>query len=178
MGAAKEYLGSIVNEMFVKKESNVKRFLPSIKNMKIVSFHLDPSTTTEPSRWQLALCFTKRPWSSFNFTSLIKSKLFEFHANFRDYSCWVCHQHTSRGETHQQVRFGSDLLWQISKNSRKKIEKKNLCVLIMLHALLCRDMCDVREVSEATDPPDFCLQSRAFVVNVRTPSVWQLYRRR
>lgn len=61
MGAAKEYLGSIVNEMFVKKESNVKRFLPSIKNMKIVSFHLDPSTTTEPSRWQLALCFTKRP---------------------------------------------------------------------------------------------------------------------
>lgn len=41
----------------------------------------------------------------------------------------------------------------------------------MLHALLCRDMYDVREVSEATDPPDFCLQSRAFVVNVRTPGV-------
>lgn len=36
-GAAKEYLGQVINEMFIKKESNTKRILPSIKNMKIVS---------------------------------------------------------------------------------------------------------------------------------------------
>lgn len=38
MGAAKEYIGQVINEMFiVKKEAATKRFLPSIKNMKIVS---------------------------------------------------------------------------------------------------------------------------------------------
>ena len=37
MGAAKEYIGQVINEMFVKKEATTKRFLPSIKNMKIVS---------------------------------------------------------------------------------------------------------------------------------------------
>lgn len=47
MGAAKEYLGQVINEMFVKKQSDVKRILPSIKNMKIVSFRFDLPTMTE-----------------------------------------------------------------------------------------------------------------------------------
>ncbi|KFB50194.1 hypothetical protein ZHAS_00018260 [Anopheles sinensis] len=34
-GAATEYIGSVINEMFVKKETDTKRFLPSIKNMKV-----------------------------------------------------------------------------------------------------------------------------------------------
>uniref|UniRef100_A0A182P1C9 Calpain n=1 Tax=Anopheles epiroticus TaxID=199890 RepID=A0A182P1C9_9DIPT len=33
--AATEYIGSVINEMFVKKETDTKRFLPSIKNMKV-----------------------------------------------------------------------------------------------------------------------------------------------
>ncbi|CRK97524.1 CLUMA_CG010913, isoform A [Clunio marinus] len=36
MGAAKEFLGNAINEMFVKKHSDVKRILPDIKHMKIV----------------------------------------------------------------------------------------------------------------------------------------------
>ncbi|XP_053659126.1 calpain-A-like [Anopheles marshallii] len=35
--AATEYIGSVINEMFVKKESDTKRFLPSIKNMKVLN---------------------------------------------------------------------------------------------------------------------------------------------
>ncbi|XP_053670171.1 calpain-A-like [Anopheles nili] len=34
--AATEYIGNVINEMFVKKESDTKRFLPSIKNMKVL----------------------------------------------------------------------------------------------------------------------------------------------
>lgn len=37
MGAAKEYIGQAINEMFIKKEAPSKRVLPSIQNMKIVS---------------------------------------------------------------------------------------------------------------------------------------------
>lgn len=38
MGAAKEFIGQAINEMFViKKEAPSKRVLPSIQNMKIVS---------------------------------------------------------------------------------------------------------------------------------------------
>lgn len=36
MGAAKEYIGQAINEMFIKKEAPSKRVLPSIQNMKIV----------------------------------------------------------------------------------------------------------------------------------------------
>ncbi|XP_070491608.1 calpain-A isoform X2 [Chironomus tepperi] len=36
MGAAKEYIGQAINEMFIKKEAPSKRVLPSISNMKIV----------------------------------------------------------------------------------------------------------------------------------------------
>ncbi|GAB0096120.1 hypothetical protein DMENIID0001_115900 [Sergentomyia squamirostris] len=37
-GAAKEYLGQAINEIFVKKEAETKRILPSIKNMKVTRF--------------------------------------------------------------------------------------------------------------------------------------------
>lgn len=37
MGAAKEVVGSVINEIFVKKEAETKRILPSIKNMRVVS---------------------------------------------------------------------------------------------------------------------------------------------
>jgi hypothetical protein len=37
MGAAKEFIGQAINEMFIKKEAPSKRVLPSIQNMKIVS---------------------------------------------------------------------------------------------------------------------------------------------
>lgn len=47
MGAAKEFLGNAIQEMFIKKQSDVKRVLPSIKNMKIVSFLFDPPTMTK-----------------------------------------------------------------------------------------------------------------------------------
>lgn len=40
MGAAKEFIGQAINEMFIKKEAPNKRVLPSISNMKIVSFSL------------------------------------------------------------------------------------------------------------------------------------------
>lgn len=35
--AAKDVVGNVINEIFVKKESETKRFLPSIKNMRVVS---------------------------------------------------------------------------------------------------------------------------------------------
>lgn len=39
MGAAKEFIGNAIQEMFVvKKHSDAKRILPSIQHMKIVSF--------------------------------------------------------------------------------------------------------------------------------------------
>lgn len=37
VGAAKEVVGSVINEIFIKKESDTKRVLPSIKNMRVVS---------------------------------------------------------------------------------------------------------------------------------------------
>jgi calpain, invertebrate len=40
MGAAKEFIGQAINEMFIKKEATTKRVLPSIANMKIVSLSL------------------------------------------------------------------------------------------------------------------------------------------
>ncbi|XP_046809455.1 calpain-A isoform X2 [Lucilia cuprina] len=36
MGAAKEVMGSVINEIFIKKEAETKRILPSIKNMKVL----------------------------------------------------------------------------------------------------------------------------------------------
>ncbi|EDW01887.1 GH20200 [Drosophila grimshawi] len=36
MGAAKDVVGSVINEIFVKKESETKRILPSIKNMRVL----------------------------------------------------------------------------------------------------------------------------------------------
>jgi hypothetical protein len=47
MGAAKEFLGNAIQEMFVKKQSDVKRILPSIKNMKVVSVRFDPPTMSK-----------------------------------------------------------------------------------------------------------------------------------
>uniref|UniRef100_A0A1A9WAE2 Calpain catalytic domain-containing protein n=1 Tax=Glossina brevipalpis TaxID=37001 RepID=A0A1A9WAE2_9MUSC len=36
MGAAKEIVGSVINEVFIKKEAETKRVLPSIKNMRVL----------------------------------------------------------------------------------------------------------------------------------------------
>ncbi|XP_065366680.1 calpain-A isoform X1 [Calliphora vicina] len=36
MGAAKDVMGSVINEIFIKKEAETKRILPSIKNMKVL----------------------------------------------------------------------------------------------------------------------------------------------
>lgn len=37
--AAKQYLGNMINEMlFVKKDADVSRNLPTLRNMKVVSF--------------------------------------------------------------------------------------------------------------------------------------------
>lgn len=36
MGAAKDVMGSVINEIFIKKEAETKRILPSIKNMRVV----------------------------------------------------------------------------------------------------------------------------------------------
>jgi calpain len=44
-GAAKEFIGNAIQEMFVKKQTDVKRVLPSIKNMKIVSVKFYKSVT-------------------------------------------------------------------------------------------------------------------------------------
>lgn len=38
--AAKDVVGNVINEIFIKKETETKRFLPSIKNMRVVSIHL------------------------------------------------------------------------------------------------------------------------------------------
>ncbi|XP_039954339.1 calpain-A isoform X2 [Bactrocera tryoni] len=37
VGAAKEVVGSVINEIFIKKEADTKRVLPSIKNMRVTS---------------------------------------------------------------------------------------------------------------------------------------------
>lgn len=37
MGAAKEYIGNVINEMLMIKKQAPKRVLPSIEKMKIVS---------------------------------------------------------------------------------------------------------------------------------------------
>lgn len=42
MGAAKDVMGSVINEIFIKKEAETKRILPSIKNMKVVSYNKIP----------------------------------------------------------------------------------------------------------------------------------------
>lgn len=34
--AATEYIGSVINEIFEKKETDTKRILPSIRNMKVI----------------------------------------------------------------------------------------------------------------------------------------------
>lgn len=57
MGAAKEFLGNAIQEMFIQKKSDVKRVLPSIQHMKIVSFLFDPSPMTEKMCQQSALCY-------------------------------------------------------------------------------------------------------------------------
>ncbi|EDV35707.1 uncharacterized protein Dana_GF12340, isoform B [Drosophila ananassae] len=36
MGAAKDVVGSVINEIFIKKEADTKRVLPSIKNMRVL----------------------------------------------------------------------------------------------------------------------------------------------
>ncbi|KAM8712565.1 hypothetical protein ACLKA7_012977 [Drosophila subpalustris] len=36
MGAAKDVVGSVINEIFIKKEADTKRILPSIKNMRVL----------------------------------------------------------------------------------------------------------------------------------------------
>ncbi|KAH8398927.1 hypothetical protein KR222_005072 [Zaprionus bogoriensis] len=36
LGAAKDVVGSVINEVFIKKEANNKRILPSIKNMRVL----------------------------------------------------------------------------------------------------------------------------------------------
>ncbi|XP_067627682.1 calpain-A [Eurosta solidaginis] len=36
VGAAKEVVGSVINEIFIKKEADTKRVLPSIKNMRVL----------------------------------------------------------------------------------------------------------------------------------------------
>lgn len=40
MGAAKDIVGSVINEVFIKKEAETKRVLPSIKNMRVVSYRI------------------------------------------------------------------------------------------------------------------------------------------
>lgn len=57
MGAAKEFLGQAIQEMFVKKTSDVKRVLPSIQKMKIVSVSFQSQPTTD-CVCGVALCFT------------------------------------------------------------------------------------------------------------------------
>lgn len=37
MGAAKEFIGNAIQDIFEKKTTETRRVLPSIKNMKIVS---------------------------------------------------------------------------------------------------------------------------------------------
>lgn len=37
VGAAKEYLGNAIQDIFVKKEADTRRTLPSIQNMRVVS---------------------------------------------------------------------------------------------------------------------------------------------
>lgn len=44
MGAAKDVVGSVINEIFIKKEADTKRVLPSIKNMRVVSWPTRLST--------------------------------------------------------------------------------------------------------------------------------------
>lgn len=46
MGAAKDFIGNAIQEIFVKKETDHKRMLPSIKNMKVVS--VDCANSYEP----------------------------------------------------------------------------------------------------------------------------------
>lgn len=39
--AAKDVVGNVINEIFIKKEAETKRFLPSIKNMRVVSIFFE-----------------------------------------------------------------------------------------------------------------------------------------
>ncbi|KAH8270906.1 hypothetical protein KR018_011929 [Drosophila ironensis] len=42
MGAAKDVVGSVINEIFIKKEADTKRVLPSIKNMRVQQLQSQP----------------------------------------------------------------------------------------------------------------------------------------
>lgn len=39
VGAAKEALGNVINEVFEKKEAKTKRVLPSLRHMQVVSIN-------------------------------------------------------------------------------------------------------------------------------------------
>ncbi|TDG42889.1 hypothetical protein AWZ03_010709 [Drosophila navojoa] len=61
MGAAKEVVGSVINEIFVKKESETKRILPSIKNMRVLGetqSNLGPYSEVQDYETILNSCLT------------------------------------------------------------------------------------------------------------------------
>nr|NP_001286613.1 Calpain-A, isoform D [Drosophila melanogaster]AHN56408.1 Calpain-A, isoform D [Drosophila melanogaster] len=45
MGAAKDVVGSVINEIFIKKEADTKRVLPSIKNMRVQPLQSQSNST-------------------------------------------------------------------------------------------------------------------------------------
>ncbi|XP_023171681.1 calpain-A [Drosophila hydei] len=61
MGAAKEVVGSVINEIFVKKEAETKRILPSIKNMRVLGetqSNLGPYSEVQDYETLLNSCLT------------------------------------------------------------------------------------------------------------------------
>ncbi|BFG05415.1 calpain-A [Drosophila madeirensis] len=61
MGAAKEVVGSVINEIFIKKEADTKRVLPSIKNMRVLgetSSNLGPYSEVQDYETILNSCLS------------------------------------------------------------------------------------------------------------------------
>lgn len=137
MGAAKEYLGKAIQEMFiVKKDAEVKRFLPSIKNMKIVSVAFrDPPPMTD---WVIAHRFALKnmpvAFKIFNFlvTSLalvlikIMNNYFPCKFFCRGWEpvnlCWVRHRKSQRRtsrDSDKQVRLFNHFSWHVARFPKK-----------------------------------------------------------
>ncbi|XP_017148001.1 calpain-A [Drosophila miranda] len=61
MGAAKDVVGSVINEIFIKKEADTKRVLPSIKNMRVLgetSSNLGPYSEVQDYETILNSCLS------------------------------------------------------------------------------------------------------------------------
>lgn len=190
MGAAKDFIGNAINEILMtKKTSDVKRILPSIEKIKIVSFSLslvDSSWATEVWLTFWAHPTTWWPWESHQIArhcalqALIKLNNFcdmliltPKGVEKRNNSCWV--RPPSSPELYERKGAASSLsFWQraitdlliitvhvfVRSEARAAREKKSEKLCFRLGRVLC--------------PFGVCCHQQAFWISVNPAEVREL----